>query len=261
MGGVTRPLLSSVFAPAMQAASHGVDVAAVQAVDDSVRTFAAQHFASAFGFESLPGLVLSSLPGAVLVASVGVSAAWISSVTDQQREQAVRCVTTLFSLHTLLLIPLVEFVIKPVVHRLRPDTLHHHSFSFPSGHTSSATFISGALFLVLLPRLLAALAAARPGNVQLAPPPRPVLFALWMATSLGTALGRILSDAHWFSDTVIGALLGALLLLPLIVSLPPDEPLPAASEEEADPLLAVASAVPPGEALAALAVPEEAASQ
>jgi hypothetical protein len=37
--------------------------------------------------------------------------------------------------------------------RVRPSTLHH-TFSFPSGHTTAAVFTVGALLLVLLPLLL-----------------------------------------------------------------------------------------------------------
>lgn len=203
MGATTRPLLSSfVRAPVVN----------VQAVDESVRAFAAQHFQLAghagVGYDSPAGQALSALAPVALVAAAAVSAALIAKVSEGQRGKAVSCVAALFSVHTLVLLPLVELGIKPAVHRLRPDTLHHHSFSFPSGHTSSATFVSGALFLVIVPLLLDALSAERPSLRQ----PSGALVALWVATAIGTGLGRILADAHWFSDTVAGATLGAALL-------------------------------------------------
>ncbi|KAG8469493.1 hypothetical protein KFE25_005948 [Diacronema lutheri] len=209
----------------------------VQAMDDSVRTFAAQHFALAGGVahDSLPGLLLSSLAPIALLAAAGASAALIANVPEQQRGGVVRCSGVLFGVHTLLLLPLVELGIKPAVHRLRPDVLHHHSFSFPSGHTTSATYVSGALLFVLLPRLVDALAAARPNSPRLVLPPRPALVGLWLATSLGTALGRVLADAHWFTDTVAGALLGAVLLGASLPLLEPGELADAhASASEAD---------------------------
>lgn len=207
MGGIARPLLSSMSAPIVRTVTQ------VQAVDDSVRSFAAHHFAHGVTHDSMLGIALSSLAPLALIVSAGVSVTLIASTSERQRDEAVRCVAALFSVHTLLLLPLVELCIKPAVHRLRPDIEHHHTFSFPSGHTTSATFVSGALFLVLLPRLLDALAAARPyGLPKVTMPPRLALVGMWLATSVATGLGRILVDAHWFSDTVAGALIGALLL-------------------------------------------------
>jgi membrane-associated phospholipid phosphatase len=205
----------------------------VQAVDNAVRAFASDHLAygghAGVAYDSAPGQLLSSLAFVALAAAMATGAALIVSVPDERKQRAWRCVCAIFGVHTFLLIPLVEFAIKPAVHRLRPDIVHHHSYSFPSGHTSSATFISGAVLLVLLPRLLDALAATRAdGGLQLACPPRAVLVALWIAFSASTALGRILTDSHWFSDTLCGGLLGALLLataLPLIGPESADVPL------------------------------------
>eukprot|EP00878_Enallax_costatus_P025121 GHUV01026844.1.p1 GENE.GHUV01026844.1~~GHUV01026844.1.p1 ORF type:complete len:200 (+),score=58.71 GHUV01026844.1:247-846(+) len=46
--------------------------------------------------------------------------------------------------------PLLVNFLKHVFARIRPSPMHH-TFSFPSGHTSAAVFIVGALVTVLLP--------------------------------------------------------------------------------------------------------------
>ncbi|KIY92171.1 hypothetical protein MNEG_15794, partial [Monoraphidium neglectum] len=65
--------------------------------------------------------------------------------------------------------PLVSFL-KHAFARARPSNEIHHSFSFPSGHTTAAVFISGAALLVLLPlarRRLGAGAGASGGSGRL----------------------------------------------------------------------------------------------
>lgn len=91
-----------------------------------------------------------------------------------------------------------------------------------SGHTTAGTFIVGTLLFVLLP---AALHAAEQQRQQrdAKEPPGPAASAaqrcsawlmahrwpLWGAAAATTAAGRVLSDAHWCSDVLAGALLGA----------------------------------------------------
>lgn len=220
MGALARPILSAFQQP--------LTGGAVQAIDDSVRAFASQHFANVGGVShaSMPGLVLSSLAPIALIAAIGASTLLVQSVAEGSvaRRGAWRSVRAVFGVHNFLLLPLVELVIKPAVHRLRPDVLHHHSFSFPSGHTTSATYVTGALLLVLLPRLIEALSDARADGMRFALPPRPLLLGAWAAVSVGTGLGRILADAHWFSDTLVGAVLGAVLLLGVALPLAEHEP-------------------------------------
>jgi membrane-associated phospholipid phosphatase len=45
--------------------------------------------------------------------------------------------------------------LKAFFHRVRPSELHH-TFSFPSGHTTNAVYLSGMLLLVFLPLMVAA---------------------------------------------------------------------------------------------------------
>jgi membrane-associated phospholipid phosphatase len=55
--------------------------------------------------------------------------------------------------------PLVS-ALKHAFGRVRPSTIHH-TFSFPSGHTSAAVFIAGMLLVVLLPLASASLQSAQ----------------------------------------------------------------------------------------------------
>lgn len=104
---------------------------------------------------------------------------------------------------------------------------------FRSGHTTAATFICGTLLFVLLPVALQALEEQQrqeeppqqqPGERQ--PDQAPQLgvaarsvatwllerqWALWASAAGITATGRVLADAHWCSDVLAGALLGAAL--------------------------------------------------
>lgn len=89
-----------------------------------------------------------------------------------------------------------------------------------SGHTTAATFICGTLLFLLLP--LALQAADEAAAAQQAPAARRPLrraaawleqqrWRLWGAAAGVTATGRVLADAHWCSDTLAGACLGAAL--------------------------------------------------
>lgn len=99
--------------------------------------------------------------------------------------------------------PLLVDTLKNAFARVRPSTIHS-TFSFPSGHTTSAFFVIGVLLAVLLP------AAVGPrGRV-----PRGMgLVALWGGLGATVAAGRVLVDAHWLSDTLAGACLGSALAL------------------------------------------------
>jgi membrane-associated phospholipid phosphatase len=100
--------------------------------------------------------------------------------------------------------------------RARPSDLHH-SYSFPSGHTSAAVFIVGALMVVLLPLTAQMLAGGEEGEQQQGGSGRGLLAASTVpdAAVLGicgaawvtTATGRVLAEAHWVSDTIAGGLL------------------------------------------------------
>lgn len=110
--------------------------------------------------------------------------------------------------------PALVDALKNAFARVRPSAIHS-TFSFPSGHTTSAFFVLGVLLAVLLP------AAAGP-RARLAPG---TLLALWAGAGGTVALGRVLIDAHWLSDTLAGACLGSALALLVYVAV-------AAREEE-----------------------------
>lgn len=120
--------------------------------------------------------------------------------------------------------PLLVDTLKQSFARIRPSELHH-TFSFPSGHTSAAVFTVGALLTVLLPLTLQlwSAQAAQPvihsssistststSSSQAAASVVTAdasILAVWSAAWGATALGRILSESHWLSDTVAGGLL------------------------------------------------------
>lgn len=124
--------------------------------------------------------------------------------------------------------PLLVDALKHLFARVRPSTLHH-TFSFPSGHTAAAVFIAGGLLTVLLPltlRLWSAqsagtegsgssnstgsqlqgshAAAAALGSISALDA---AILGVWAAAWGTTAVGRILSESHWLSDTLAGGCL------------------------------------------------------
>lgn len=209
----------SLFAlPLGEVAFRGA--ADVQPFDLAARDWVGTHLAASGAVEYADplGRALSELAPAALALSIVACAAWaLVEPAGKRRAAALRTSGVLLGVHSAVLIPLVEWVVKPAVQRLRPEQYmhagfypHHHSYSFPSGHTSSAAFMSGALLLVLIPRLLDAVAqktSKRPLSI-----PQPALVATWVVWSSLTGLGRVLTDAHWLTDTIAGGLLGASLL-------------------------------------------------
>lgn len=117
-------------------------------------------------------------------------------------------------------------LLKNFFQRARPSDLHH-SFSFPSGHSTSVYFIVGFLFFIIMPavyetltedvqqgspeatkassvatgnRALQALeAVVRPQNAA----------ALTIMFGAITQSGRLLADVHWTSDVMAGMMWGA----------------------------------------------------
>lgn len=105
----------------------------------------------------------------------------------------------------LLLLPaalasLLAALVKAWVGRPRPGPgLAHglqpvHGFSYPSGHATFYAWLAVILCLVLRPRL---------------GPWRPLAYALAAAVVAVACLGRVYVGAHWPSDVVAGAALGA----------------------------------------------------
>ena len=96
---------------------------------------------------------------------------------------------------------------------MRPSELHH-TYAFPSGHTTAATFIVGTLLFVALPLVAPALtdeagagaagqpASTRRGRVsarvwRVAGAAQRHALPLWAGAAALTATGRVLGDVHW----------------------------------------------------------------
>lgn len=109
---------------------------------------------------------------------------------------------------TLLSFPL-EFAIKNLVHRPRPDAIAVHvdkilpGYSFPSGHAVFFFCFYGLLAVLLLVRL--------PNTAE-----RNVLVALCVALIALGGLSRVYLGEHWPSDVLGGYLVGALWLAALL---------------------------------------------
>lgn len=99
--------------------------------------------------------------------------------------------------------------LKDFFQRDRPSPIHR-TLSFPSGHTTDVTFLWATLLFVLIPAVLhkAPPALGSGGKLfqdvlQRLKGSWPVLGAAWATT----AVGRVLSDSHWFSDTLAAGFL------------------------------------------------------
>lgn len=102
--------------------------------------------------------------------------------------------------------PFVVNQLKTHFQRLRPSDILN-TYSFPSGHTTAAVFIMGTLLGVLLPPLTINNDSTR--NSRLQTVVTSAALPLWVVATVTTATGRVLGDAHWVSDTMAGACLGA----------------------------------------------------
>ena len=117
----------------------------------------------------------------------------------------------------------LTLTLKHAFVRSRPSAIHG-GFSFPSGHSTSVYCVMGVLFLVLIPMLHQVLQEQGTGGARAqngdsnrvttgpgwlaaaAQPERAV--TLMVAGGVVTQSGRLLADAHWFSDVLAGSLLG-----------------------------------------------------
>ncbi|KAJ8612541.1 hypothetical protein CTAYLR_003712 [Chrysophaeum taylorii] len=154
-------------------------------------------------YDSLAGNALSNV--APCLAAATATACAETRKNDRRRALAVA--------GSWLALNPVVLAFKSAFHRERPDPLHHRDkFSFPSGHTTNAAFFSASLFAILLPSL-----------ANRNTPPITPLFLCALCTS-AVAVGRVLTDAHFVSDTLAGASLGifAASLAALLASDPSD---------------------------------------
>lgn len=161
-----------------------VDVFAAKHVMPVLDSAAIDAAGSDACFDSQKGRALSNLAGVL----VGATAT--ACVAPQQDRRSALAVAGAW---VGVLNPSV-LALKNAFHRERPDPAHHVEYSFPSGHTANAAFLSASLFSILLPQL------GLFGGTSAA-----FLTAL---CTVAVACGRILTEAHYFSDTLAGACIG-----------------------------------------------------
>ena len=167
--------------------------AVAPSIDDAARHWAANH---AGGNDNSLGRVLSDIAPGLGVPCAAASLALVA----RRGADALRVVAPL-GVGFGAFVQGFSGVLKDATQRIRPDPLHHSTYSFPSSHTASATFLAGAFLAVLVPALL--------GDDE-------EEFWTWTPTTVAsvagvtalTAAGRILTESHFLSDTLAGAALG-----------------------------------------------------
>lgn len=162
-----------------------VDVFAAKHVMPVLDSAAIDAAGSDACFDSQKGRALSNLAGVL----VGATAT--ACVAPQQDRRSALVVAGAWA---GVLNPSV-LALKDAFHRQRPDPAHHIEYSFPSGHTANAAFLSASLFSILLPQLRVPL-----GGTSAA--------LLTTLCTVAVACGRILTEAHYLSDTLAGACIG-----------------------------------------------------
>jgi membrane-associated phospholipid phosphatase len=111
---------------------------------------------------------------------------------------------------------------KDVFHRARPTELSH-TYAFPSGHTTSASFVIGALLFIILPAVLNSVgqqSSTRTKEEEVSDNKFSTIsrkalqivqenrIMIWIFGTAVTASGRVLADVHWSTDVMAGACLG-----------------------------------------------------
>lgn len=95
--------------------------------------------------------------------------------------------------------------LKDFFERSRPSPVLP-SFSFPSGHTAAASFLSLDLMVVILPTVIPSLSHLW----------RRCAWPVFLFSYALTASGRVLGDAHWFSDTLASLFLSIAVVSVLV---------------------------------------------
>jgi lipid A 4'-phosphatase len=174
---------------------------AMLAIDRPVATWVARldpQVHHVFSQLARPGLSTGWLIGAaVLTAGCFAAARWGADAARRRRWQSY-ALAPLFVFASVALAGLTTDLIKALLGRMRPklflrdasygfDFLHTKAdyLSFPSGHATTAFALATAFGLLW---------------------PRPA--ALYFLAAAAVAASRVLSNAHWLSDVLVGALVG-----------------------------------------------------
>lgn len=154
--------------------------------------------------------VLRLLSGTEVVAAIGAVLAVIAWLSGRRRPAVALAAG-------LALMVLLQFVVKEIVDRPRPDAglvdlrAGFTSPSFPSGHTMSPTFLYGFLAAAVLSSSLSIGLRAGPAVVA-------ALFLL-----LG-GLANVYLGVHWTSDVIGGYLWALAVLIPTVRMAFPNRP-------------------------------------
>eukprot|EP01023_Acetabularia_acetabulum_P025833 TRINITY_DN24656_c0_g1_i1.p1 TRINITY_DN24656_c0_g1~~TRINITY_DN24656_c0_g1_i1.p1 ORF type:complete len:327 (-),score=36.70 TRINITY_DN24656_c0_g1_i1:999-1979(-) len=101
--------------------------------------------------------------------------------------------------------------LKAIFQRARPSQ-YLHSFAYPSGHSSTCTFMLGMFLIVFIPLI----SSQDNNNYQRSDKILSFLnknkYYLWLMGWAVTGSGRLLADVHWFSDVCAGLSLGLALV-------------------------------------------------
>lgn len=176
--------LASAFGFAAVASDVFVTKRVMPKLDDAAQRIAGD----AANYDNPAGNALSNM-APVLLTATGAACA-LTPKEDRRRAIAV--------LGTWIMVNPLVLGLKQAFKRDRPDPVHHVEYSFPSGHTTNAAFLSAALFTVVLPPFMRR-------DTDTVPP---TFIALTALCTAGVAAGRVLTQAHFFSDTLAGAFLG-----------------------------------------------------
>lgn len=142
-------------------------------------------------YDNPTGRALSNIAPALL----GATALGCAATPREERRRAVAVAGSFALMNPVIL------GYKSLFHRERPDPAHHVEYSFPSGHTTNAAFFSACLFTILIPPLVD---TDRNNKINSAP----IFLGLTALCTAAVAAGRVLTQAHFLSDTLAGAFLG-----------------------------------------------------
>lgn len=160
-------------------------------------------------------------------AVVVAAAAWM--FVKKERQLAAWCVGI------ALAASLTSTLLKMAFARPRPPLGHLVSYSFPSGHTFGTAAVIGSAMILSAETFIRDRAKSKRATLHV----WEFVLPAWALLTALTAIGRVLMQDHWMSDTLASGLLGLALISGLFFGLsrkaPAGEPGPQVPEKPAKP--------------------------